>query len=52
MTEETEEEGMIPPFQGMNFTYPKELVGRMKKSGFCRLRKKKLGLKKADKGRR
>lgn len=34
MTEEAEEEGMTPHFQGMNFTQTKGLVGRMEKSGF------------------
>lgn len=52
MTEDAEEGDMTPHFQGMNFTQPKRLVGRMEKSGFCRLRQKKCYLKKADKNRR
>lgn len=48
MIEEAEEEGMTPHFQGINFTQPKGLVGRMEKSWFCRLKKKKHDLKKAE----
>lgn len=50
MTEEAEEEDITPPFQWMDFIYPKRLFERMEKHVFCRLRKKKHDLKKAEKG--